>query len=83
MNQYADIPVVSTVPEVAAILGCSERHVRNLITRGILGHVRLGRLVKVPRHSLLEVLGAEIAGSNNRVFANPGPSGGSDVEASD
>ena len=70
INPYPDIPVVSTVPQVAEILDCSERHVRNLIARGDLGHVYLGRLVKVPRHSLLELLGAN---------GNAGPTNGTDV----
>lgn len=55
---YSDLPVVMDVTAVATILGCSERHVRSLIASGDLGHVRLGRLVKVPRHALLKLLGA-------------------------
>ncbi len=58
MDAYPDIPVLSAVPRVAEIFDCSQRHVRNLIATGALGHVRLGRLVKVPRHAILEFLGA-------------------------
>jgi len=56
---YEDLPVVATAAQVATILGCSERHVRSLIATGRLGSISLGRLVKIPRHSLLELLGAE------------------------
>ncbi len=55
---YSDLPVVMDATAVATILGCSERHVRSLIASNTLGHISLGRLVKVPRHCLLELLGA-------------------------
>lgn len=57
-DYYSDIPVVCSVPEAAAILGVSERFTRTLISSGELGHLRIRRLVKIPRHSLLEFLGA-------------------------
>ena len=49
---YDDIPVVLDVAGVALILGCGERAVRNLIASRQLGHVRLGRLIRIPRHQL-------------------------------
>ena len=58
MDAYPDIPAVATVAQVASILDCSERHVRSLVSSGQLGHCRLGRLVRIPRHQLLELLGA-------------------------
>ena len=57
-DYYSDIPVVCSVPEAAAILGVSERFTRTLVSNGELGHLRIHRLVKIPRHSLLEFLGA-------------------------
>jgi len=44
-----DLPPVATVAEVAALLSCAEFTVRQMIRRGDLPHVRLGRLVKIPR----------------------------------
>ena len=55
---YADLPVVTDVPGAAKILGISERHARTMISDGRLRSVRLGRLVKVPRHAILEALDA-------------------------
>ena len=56
---YGDLPAALTTVEVAETLQCSERHVRALIASGRLGAVHLGRLVRVPRHSLLRLLGVE------------------------
>ena len=43
------------VREVAAILRCGKNQAYELIQRGEVPHVRLGRLIRVPRHAL-EVL---------------------------
>lgn len=41
--------------EVAERWGCSERHVRNLIARGQLGHFRVGsRLLRIPAAAVEE-----------------------------
>ncbi len=53
---YDDIPIVSTASQAADVLGCSERMVRTLIANGQLEHVKLGRLVRVPRHMLVDFL---------------------------
>ena len=50
---YPDIPPMSSVDICAAVLGCSPRKVRQMVADGILGHVKIGRLVRVPRHILL------------------------------
>ncbi|MEX1208772.1 MAG: helix-turn-helix domain-containing protein [Acidimicrobiia bacterium] len=55
-NRYPEIPPLSTARGVAALLACSERKVRDLIARGELPCVRVGRLVRVPRHVVLEIL---------------------------
>lgn len=53
---YNDLPAVMDVPAAAAVLGCSKRKIYDLIREGELGHLRLGRLVRVPRHSLVAFL---------------------------
>jgi excisionase family DNA binding protein len=59
---YDDLPAVVNVPQAAQIIGVSERTVRTLIADGRLGHLRVGRLVRIPRHRLLEFIGAPDAG---------------------
>ena len=56
MSLYDDLPAVADVPTVARILGASCDTVRALINRGDLGCVRLGRLIRVPRHELVRLL---------------------------
>jgi len=51
---YPELAPLSTVPEVALFLSCSERKVRDLIARGELSITRIGRLVRVPRDALLK-----------------------------
>jgi excisionase family DNA binding protein len=41
-----------TVPEVARCLRVSERLVYNMIKRGELGHVRVGRLMRIPSEAV-------------------------------
>jgi DNA binding domain, excisionase family len=45
-----------TVPEVARVLRVSERMVYNMIKRGELQHLKLGRLMRVPKRSLAELM---------------------------
>lgn len=48
-------PDILTPAEVAREWGCSERHVRNMINRGQLGHFRLGgKLLRIPRAAITE-----------------------------
>jgi len=56
-SSIEDLPPVCNVAQTAAYLACSEFTVRELIRRGDLGHVRLGRLVKVPRYAIAAFLG--------------------------
>lgn len=51
-----EIPLVCDVPIAAQILDCSQGHVWNLIARGQIETIRLGRLVRIPRASLLRIL---------------------------
>ena len=52
-----DLPPVCNVADVARFLSVSEFTVRELIKRGELDHVRLGRLIKVPRHAVARFIG--------------------------
>lgn len=56
-SSIEDLPPVCDVTQTAAYLSCSEWTVRELIRRGDLNHVRLGRLVKIPRHAIARFLG--------------------------
>lgn len=49
-------PLVYTVTQTAALLGISRTHAYELVARGDLAHVRLGRRIVVPRHSLERLL---------------------------
>lgn len=48
----AEPPVLLTVEEAAAMLRIGRNTAYELIARGELPHVRLGRLIRVPRHAL-------------------------------
>jgi excisionase family DNA binding protein len=54
-------PLVYTVTQTAALLGISRTHAYELVARGDLVHLRLGRRIVVPRHALEQLLdvGAE------------------------
>ncbi len=45
-----------SVPELAELLGISQRHVWKLVARGVLQPVRLGRSVRFLRGDVLAVL---------------------------
>ncbi len=47
--------------EVAAALGCTRQHVQNLIARGELRSVKLGRRRLIARHVLTDLLGIDEA----------------------
>jgi excisionase family DNA binding protein len=47
--------------EAAAALGCTRQHVQNLIRRGELRSVKLGRRRLIPRHVLADLLGVDEA----------------------
>ena len=53
---YADVPVVATVAQAAEILELSERFTRSLIASGRLGHCRLGRAIRIPRHEIISLI---------------------------
>ena len=51
-----DLPLVLTVPEVAAVLRCSTTHVRALIRTGRLARLNAGGVVLVARRTLAAFL---------------------------
>lgn len=53
--------LVYTVSQAADLLGISRSHAYELVARGQLAHVRLGRRVVVPKHAVLELLNAPTA----------------------
>ena len=56
-----DSRLVFTVVETARLLGISRTHAYELIARGELVHVRLGRRIVVPRHAIDTLLGTPVA----------------------
>ena len=61
---YSDLPPVTDVAGVAEILGCHPDTVRHLIDSGQLKSVHLGRLIRVPRHAVVEFLRGTPASSD-------------------
>jgi len=49
--------MVATVPEAARLLGISRTHAYELVARGELTHLRLGRRIVVPKHAIETMLG--------------------------
>jgi excisionase family DNA binding protein len=52
-----------TVPELADELRCSERHARDLVARGAIASIRVGRLRRVRREELERVLRDGVTGA--------------------
>ena len=61
-----ETPLVYTVTQTAELLGISRTLAYELVARGVLAHVRLGRRIVVPRVAVEQLL--EVAESR------PGPS---------
>ena len=49
-------PLVLSVGEAATLLGISRAHAYELVARGELPHLRLGRRVVVPKHAIEALL---------------------------
>jgi excisionase family DNA binding protein len=49
--------MVLTVPDAARLLGISRTHAYELVARGELTHVRLGRRIVIPKHAIETMLG--------------------------
>jgi excisionase family DNA binding protein len=57
MTKVDQKSLVVSVPEAARLLGISRTHAYELVTRGELTHVRLGRRIVVPKHAIDTLLG--------------------------
>jgi len=49
-------PLVVSVGEAATLLGISRAHAYELVARGELAHIRLGRRLVVPRRAIDELI---------------------------
>ena len=56
---YLDLPVVADVDTWAKIVGCHPQSLRRAIDRGEIAAVKLGRLIRIPRHSVVAWLRSE------------------------
>jgi excisionase family DNA binding protein len=52
-----ELPEVCRVQEVATVLDCSVGVVYEMIRHGQLAHLKLGRLIRVPRSSVAALVG--------------------------
>jgi len=59
----AEGPLVWTVEETGRMLGISRAHAYELVARGELPHLRLGRRVVIPKHAIEDLLVRAAAGS--------------------
>ncbi len=50
------LPLVLSVGEAARLLGISRAHAYELVARGELAHIRLGRRVVVPRRTIEQLI---------------------------
>jgi len=55
MNENEQLPEIMTLKEVSAYFRCSERHMQNLIVRG-LPHFRVGSLIRFRKEEVLQFL---------------------------
>lgn len=55
MNENEQLPEIMTLKEVAAYFRCSERHMQNLILRG-LPHFRVGSLIRFRKEEVIQFL---------------------------
>ena len=68
MNTLEQLPEIMTLKETAAYFRCSERHMQNLILRG-LPHFRLGSLIRFRKEEVLQFL--EAIGLRTPVVSKP------------
>ena len=55
MHTHASLPEIMNIAETAKYFRCSERHIQNLITRG-LPHFKVGALVRFRRDEVIAFL---------------------------
>ncbi|MCH7669305.1 MAG: helix-turn-helix domain-containing protein [Acidobacteria bacterium] len=64
VSSIDDLPPVLSIRDVARFCSVSEFLIRELVSTGKLGHVRLGRLIRIPRASLAVLLSGEDSSTN-------------------
>ena len=55
-TNYAQLPLILTVKEVAEVLGLGRNTVYELVRQGQIRSIRIGRQIKVPKSALVEFL---------------------------
>ena len=55
-TNYAQLPLILTVKEVAEVLGLGRNTVYELVQQGKIRSIRIGRQIKVPKSALVEFL---------------------------
>ena len=56
-----DLPELITVPETASVLRCGPTTVREMLRRGELCPVKVGRLVRIRRAELEKIVRGEVS----------------------
>jgi excisionase family DNA binding protein len=67
MNENEQVHEIMTLKEVAAYFRCSERHMQNLIGRG-LPHFRLGSLIRFRKEDVMQFLASNQKLSRRRLI---------------
>lgn len=74
-ERTAEESVVLTVQQAAALLQVSENHLYSLIGQKAVPHIRLGKLIRIPRWGLLQYIaassGAPFVDGDGVAFAEP------------
>jgi len=60
--EEAEYPIVLTVQQAARLLQVSENHLYGLIAQGVVPHTRFGKLIRIPRWTLMQFI-AQSAGT--------------------
>jgi excisionase family DNA binding protein len=74
-DPLAPEPAVLTVQQAAALLQVSENHLYSLIAQRAVPHVRLGKLIRIPRWGLMQQIAAQSSAPlvNGDAVAFPAP----------
>ena len=54
-----DLPALSTIAGTAAFMQVHDRTIRRYLARGLLGFVRVGGLIRIPKAAIAAFLGVE------------------------
>ena len=57
----SEIPAILTVPQLAEFLGIGRNAAYDLVNSNKIKVIRIGKNIRIPRHAVLEYLGAEVA----------------------